>query len=177
CIRDRLLAEQVSAHLAWHGVDLRQVEWQTDNGSEFLEDAGGRGLPSTVRAFGSGHNSIPPKAHTRQSDRQTVHRLEEEEFFDREELGSVVEFWVRVTTYWCYVNRARRSRGRAGSRRDRFCDSGILNGIGRWQPCAPLTWVGCCVNPYGGTPLTRDKLSQIFFNFTPSVTTIRLAYE
>jgi transposase-like protein len=59
-----LLAERVSAHLAWHGVDLRRIEWQTDNGSEFLEDRQQRGLPSLVRALGSGHHYIPPKAHT-----------------------------------------------------------------------------------------------------------------
>jgi hypothetical protein len=32
-----LFAEQVSAHLAWHGVDLARVVWQTDNGSEFQQ--------------------------------------------------------------------------------------------------------------------------------------------
>lgn len=32
-----LLVEQVSAHLAYHGVDLGQVEWQADNGSEYLD--------------------------------------------------------------------------------------------------------------------------------------------
>ena len=58
-----LLAERVSAHLAWHGVDLSGVEWQTDNGSEFLEDDHQRGLPSLVRTLGSGHHYIPPKVH------------------------------------------------------------------------------------------------------------------
>jgi transposase len=105
-----LLAERVSAHLAWHGVDLRQVEWQTDNGSEFLEDAGQRGLPSTVRALGSGHHYIPPKAHTWQSDVETVHRLEEDEFFDREDFRSPPEFWAKITTYWRYFNLARPNR-------------------------------------------------------------------
>jgi transposase len=105
-----LLAERVSAHLAWHGVDLRQVEWQTDNGSEFLEDAHQRGLPSTVRALGSGHHYIPPKAHTWQSDVETVHRLQEDEFFDREDFRSSAEFWAKITTYWRYFNIARPNR-------------------------------------------------------------------
>ena len=105
-----LLAERVSAHLAWHGVDWRKVEWQTDNGAEFLEDAGGRGLPSTVRALGSGHHYIPPKAHTWQSDVETVHRLEEDEFFDREDFGSPAEFWAKITTYWRDFNLARPNR-------------------------------------------------------------------
>ena len=105
-----LLAERVSAHLAWHGVDLRQVEWQTDNGSEFLEDAGQRGLPSTVRALGSGHHYIPPKAHSWQSDVETVHRLQEDEFFDREDFDTEAEFWAKITTYWRYFNIARPNR-------------------------------------------------------------------
>jgi transposase-like protein len=48
------LAEQLSVHLAGHGVDLGGLVWQTDNGCEFLENQDEQGLPSTVRAgFGS----------------------------------------------------------------------------------------------------------------------------
>ena len=107
-----LLAERVSAHLAWHGVDLSGVEWQTDNGSEFLEDHQQRGLPSVVRSLGSGHHYIPPKAHTWQSDVETVHRLEEDEFFDREDFAGRPEFWDKVTTYWRYFNIARPNRNK-----------------------------------------------------------------
>jgi len=103
-------ATPTSAHLAWHGVDLSGVEWQTDNGSEFLEDAGQRGLPSTVRALGSAHHYIPPKAHTWQSDVETVHRLVEDEFFDREDFATVAEFWAKVTTYWRSFHLARPNR-------------------------------------------------------------------
>ena len=39
-----LLAERVSAHLAWHGVELRHVVWQTDNGSEFQQGRAPQGL-------------------------------------------------------------------------------------------------------------------------------------
>jgi len=107
-----LLAERVSAHLAWHGVDLTQVEWQTDNGSEFLEDDQQRGLPSLVRTLGSGHHYIPPKAHTWQSDVETVHRLQEDEFFDREDFAGRPQFWAKVTTYWRYFNIARPNRNK-----------------------------------------------------------------
>jgi hypothetical protein len=93
-------------------VDLGRVEWQTDNGSEFLEDQQQRGLPSTVRALGSGHHYIPPKAHTWQSDVETVHRLVEDEFFDREQFGSRAEFWAKVTTYWRYFNIVRPNCGK-----------------------------------------------------------------
>jgi len=105
-----LLAEYVSAHLAWNGVDLSAVEWQTDNGSEFLEDQGRRGLPSTVRDLGSDHHYIPVKAYTWQSDVETVHRLVEDEFFDRETFRSKADFWNRVTWYWYYFNISRPNR-------------------------------------------------------------------
>ncbi len=107
-----LLAERVSAHLAWHGVDLTQIEWQSDNGSEFLEDKHQRGLPSVVRALGSGHHYIPPRAHTWQSDVETVHRLQEDEFFDRETFAHPEQFWAKVSTYWRYFNVARPNRGK-----------------------------------------------------------------
>jgi hypothetical protein len=105
-----LLAERVSAHLAWHGVRLQDVEWQTDNGSEFLEHQKDHGFPSLVKAFGSGHHYIPVKAHTWQSDVETVHRLVEDEFFDRETFLSKDDFWKKLTVYWYYFNIARPNR-------------------------------------------------------------------
>jgi hypothetical protein len=107
-----LLAERVSAHLAWHGVDLSGVEWQTDNGSEFQEGSEHRGLPSAVRAMGSNHHYIPPKAYTWQSDVETVHSLQEREFFDREVFRSKADFWRKITTYWLYFNIARPNRAK-----------------------------------------------------------------
>jgi transposase len=107
-----LLAERVSAHLAWHGVDLQRVVWQTDNGSEFLQGKDQRGLPAAVRALGSQHRYIPPKAYTWQSDVETVHRLVEDEFFDRESFRDRAEFWAKATTYWHYFNLARPNRGK-----------------------------------------------------------------
>lgn len=107
-----LLAERVSAHLAWHGVELRGVTWQTDNGSEFQQNQQQQGLPAAVRALGSDHRYIPPKAYTWQSDVETVHRLVEDEFFDRECFADRTQFWKKVRTYWYYFNLARPNRGK-----------------------------------------------------------------
>ena len=107
-----LLAERVSAHLAWHGVDLGRVTWQTDNGSEFLQGKEAGGLPAAVRSFGSDHRYIPPQAYTWQSDVETVHRLVEDEFFDRESFRDRQEFWCKARTYWHYFNLARPNRGK-----------------------------------------------------------------
>jgi transposase len=106
------LAEQVSVHLAGCGVDLSGLTWQSDNGCEFLESVEERGLPSVVRALGSDHRYIPPKRYTWQSDVETVHRLVEDEFFDREDFRSPSEFWAKVRTYWRYFNLARPNRGK-----------------------------------------------------------------
>ena len=107
-----LLAEQVSAHLACHGVELDQVEWQTDNGLEFLSNQEGTGFPDTIRDMGSGHHFIPPKAHTWQSDVETIHRLVEDEFFDIEQFCSTSQFWKKINTYWLYFNLARPNSGK-----------------------------------------------------------------
>jgi len=131
-----LLAECVSAHLAWHGVDLRRVVWQTDNGSEFLENKQHRGLPATVRAFGSDHRYIPPKAYTWQSDVETVHRLVQDEFFDRESFRSPAEFWAKATTYWHYFNLARLNRGKEWQsplQIIRRCGRHIDSAVTRWR--------------------------------------------
>lgn len=106
------LAEQLSGHLALHGVDLSGLVWQTDNGCEFQENKEERGLPSTVRALGSDHRFIPPKRYTWQSDVETVHRLVEDEFFDLEKFRDRNDFFAKVTTYWSYFNLLRPNRGK-----------------------------------------------------------------
>lgn len=97
----------------------------------FLEDAHQRGLPSAVRALASGHHYIPPRAHTWQSDVETVHRLVEEEFFDREKFGSKREFWGKVTTYGTTSTWRDRIGARSGGRRCGLCDSESHDWIGR----------------------------------------------
>ena len=105
---------------ARHQKHLRHVKrhWQlfgqisTDNGSEFLENQDEQGLPSTVRALGSDHRYIPPKRYTWQSDVETVYRLVEDEFFDRESFTGPADFWRKVTTYWHYFNLVRPNRGK-----------------------------------------------------------------
>src|SRR5690349_24452571 len=74
--------------------------WQTDNGGEFKGD-----FP---KALGdSQHVRIPPAAHTYQSDVETVHRLEEDEFFDLEDFSSRGDFLAKVHTYQLYFNLVR----------------------------------------------------------------------
>jgi len=95
-----VFASRVQQHLDRYGVSLRHLVWQTDNGGEFKGD-----FP---KALGdSQHVRIPPAAHTYQSDVETVHRLEEDEFFDLETFSSRGDFLAKVHTYQLYFNLVR----------------------------------------------------------------------
>jgi hypothetical protein len=52
------------------------------------------------------------KRDTWQSDVETVHRLVEDEFFDRESFTGPTDFWRKITTYWHYFNLVRPNRGK-----------------------------------------------------------------
>jgi len=108
-----VFAERVMSHLAACGVSLEQVGFQTDNGSEYAGGQNRRGVPHgfkpTVEARGLSHAFIPPSAYTYQSDVETVHRLCEDEFFDREDFASRSHFLQKAQSYWLYFNVARRN--------------------------------------------------------------------
>ena len=96
-----LFAQRIQTHLARCGVTLRDVTWQTDNGSEFigeLQPDGSRShFPRAVTFFGSQHERIPPAAHTFQSDVETVHRLIEDEFYDLETFRHRADFLAKAS--------------------------------------------------------------------------------
>jgi len=95
-----VFASRIQQHLDRYGVSLRDLVWQTDNGGEFKGD-----FPKALGK--SQHVRIPPAAHTYQSDVETVHRLEEDEFFDLESFSSRGDFLGKVYTYQLYFNLAR----------------------------------------------------------------------
>src|SRR5208282_3428988 len=95
-----VFAARIQQHLGRYGVSLRDLVWQTDNGGEFKGD-----FPQALGD--SQHVRIPPAAHTYQSDVETVHRLEEDEFFDLETFSSRGEFLAKAHTYQLYFNLAR----------------------------------------------------------------------
>jgi transposase len=104
-----VFAARIQRHLDRYGIPLRDLVWQTDNGSEFIGGHDLKGRPTGFPpALGdSQHVRIPPAAHTYQSDVETVHRLEEDEFFDLETFTSRAEFLAKVTTYQLYFNLVR----------------------------------------------------------------------
>ena len=104
-----VFAARVQQHLARYGVCLRDLVWQTDNGSEFVggHDQDGKPTGFPAQMGDSEHVRIPPAAHTYQSDVETVHRLEQDEFFDLETFTSRGDFLAKVHTYQLYFNLVR----------------------------------------------------------------------
>jgi len=104
-----VFAARIQQHLDRWGVNLRDLAWQTDNGSEFIggHDRQGRRTGFPAALGDSQHLRIPPAAHTFQSDVETVHRLVEDEFFDLEIFSSRAEFLLKAQTYQLYFNLAR----------------------------------------------------------------------
>ena len=104
-----VFAARIQQHLDRCGVTLRDLAWQTDNGSEFIggHDPAGRRTGFPAALCDSQHLRIPPAAHTYQSDVETVHRLVEDEFFDLEEFSSRGQFLAKAQTYQLYFNLVR----------------------------------------------------------------------
>src|SRR6266478_353081 len=100
-----VFAARIQPHLARCGISLRALVWQTDNGSEFIGGDDRRGHPTGFpTALGdSQQERIPPAAPTFQSD-ETVHRLVEDEFFDRESFTGRGDFLAKAFTYQLYFN-------------------------------------------------------------------------
>ena len=106
-----LFAEIIITHLQKCGVNLKGCRIQTDNGSEFIgswqakEDSA---FTKTVQAVpGLIHQTIPPRAHTWQSDVETVHRIIEDEFYEVELFPGRGDFLAKATTYNLWFNVAR----------------------------------------------------------------------
>ena len=112
----QLFAARVQRHLDRYGVQLRDLVWQTDNGSEFIggHDPDGRPTGFPAALGDSQHVRIPPAAHTYQSDVETVHRLIEDEFFDLESFSSRADFLAKATVYQLYFNLARPNSHKGG---------------------------------------------------------------
>ena len=111
-----VFAHLVIAHLVALGFDLSRSTSQTDNGSEFVGSWQSRGPSEFTRKIesvpGSRHVTIPPGAHTWQSDVETFHNLIEVELFETERFASSQEFLDKAATYVRYFNVVRKNSGK-----------------------------------------------------------------
>lgn len=108
-----LFAQIVLAHLKACRVQLKGSRAQTDNGSEFIGSWNAKddsSFTKTVHSFnGISHTTIPPGAHTWQSDVETVHRIIEDEFYEVETFKNKQDFLNKATAYILWFNIARKN--------------------------------------------------------------------
>jgi len=114
-----LFAELLCGHLKTCGVDLTQVEIQTDNGSEFVVPYNSKNPSSAfqrspfekiIDKYKLNRSRIPPGQKTYNSDVEAFHRLIEDEFFDLEDYDSKKELLSKSYTYMQYFNLLRVNR-------------------------------------------------------------------
>jgi transposase-like protein len=111
-----LFGERILAHLSTCGVEVSQTTVQTDNGSEFAADWKAKepsGFTLAVESFGATHRTIPPGAHTWQSDVETVHNLIEDEFYRVERFRDREDFLKKAATYQLFFNVMRPNSSKA----------------------------------------------------------------
>jgi transposase len=108
-----LFAELLIAHFKSNGVALGGCTFQTDNGSEFIGSWNAKddsAFTKTIEAVtGLVHRTIPPGAHTWQSDVETAHRLIEDEFYEVEHFKGRKNFIEKAYSYNWWFNVARKN--------------------------------------------------------------------
>ncbi len=151
-----VFAARLQRHLDRYGISLRDLVWQTDNGSEFSGGHDHQGHPTGFpAALGDSQQvRIPPAAHTYQSDVETVHRLEEDEFFDLETFSSRSDFLAKVHTYQLYFNLAR-----PNSHKENLTPWQIIERLAPGSPLElcllPPVFLDYYINDSGGYDLPR----------------------
>jgi transposase len=103
-----LFAQYLNEQLLACGADLSGTIRQTDNGAEYIGHPLAKESSAYTRAVenitGQIHQTIPPAAHTFQSDVETVHNLVEMEFFELESFTDRDNFLHKATTYQLFFN-------------------------------------------------------------------------
>jgi len=102
-----LFAQILCNHFRNCDIELNDMKFQTDNGSEFIgcyrQNKTRDGFEKIVQGFGAVHKRIPNRAWSYNSDVETVHNTIEKEFFDLENFENIKDFHQRVASFQaCY---------------------------------------------------------------------------
>jgi len=104
----------VCNHLKKVGVNLSKVEFQSDNGSEFIgawnRKRGKTIYETIVQSYKAETSQIPIGRCTYNSDVEAAHRLIEDEFYDMENYKNKTNFLSKAFTYILYFNYFRKFR-------------------------------------------------------------------
>ena len=112
-----IFLDYVCQHLRGIGVDLSQVEFQTDNGSEFVGAWNSNKespFEKVARGYKAQTSRIPPGQSTYNSDVEAFHKLIQDELYDVESYENKKDFLIRAFTYILYFNYVRKFRYKAG---------------------------------------------------------------
>ena len=112
-----LFAKYVAEHLKSYGIDLATIEYQTDNGSEFIGNVNKRinrlsAFEKTLKEYKIHHGRIPPRSPYLQGDVETFHRIVEDELYEIEDYRNPAEFLGKAYAYELYFNYIRENRWR-----------------------------------------------------------------
>jgi transposase len=112
----KLFAQIIIEHLRSCGVKFCQSRFQTDNGCEFVGNWQRKSDSAFTEAVesveGLRHTTCPVRAHTWQSDVETVHRLIEDEFYEVEQFTSRWDFLSKARAYNLWFNVGRKNSGK-----------------------------------------------------------------
>jgi transposase len=134
-----IFADYVAEHLKAHGIKTAQIEFQSDNGSEYIgsvnkKTARKSAFEKVLFKHEIKHGRIPPRCSWLQGDVETFNRIVESEFFEIESFKSSEDFLGKAYSYQLYFNHIRKNRYRQSKTpleifRQRFpkVDEGVLN--------------------------------------------------
>jgi hypothetical protein len=99
-------------------IELKNVDIQTDNGSEFgakKRDINTPGFVNTIMMeFGAQHTYIPPGCSNANADVESFHATIESEFFDLESFESKKDFFRKAQAYQYFYNFVRPNFSKEG---------------------------------------------------------------
>jgi len=106
----------VMGHLKQYGIEVKEMEVQTDNGSEYIgsvrKKSGLSEFEKVVAEAEGTHTRIPPRHCTWQSDVERFNGLIEEEFFMCETFDSEEDFLAKAYAYQLFFNYERKNQWR-----------------------------------------------------------------
>jgi transposase len=119
-VNDTTTASLFAAYLCHHlkriGLNLPEVIFQTDNGSEFIGNVNKTKdtapFVKVLSFFQVPYQRIPPASCTWNSDVEAFHRLCEHDFYEVESFFSLDNFLKKAYTYLLYFNYLRKNRWR-----------------------------------------------------------------
>ena len=134
-----IFADYVANHLISYGIDTASIQWQSDNGSEFIGNVRKKinrlsRFEKILKKHKIYHNRIPPRASYLQGDVETFHNIVEDELYDIESYSNHTEFLGKAYAYLLYFNYVRENRWRDNKspvqllrEKAPHLDEGILN--------------------------------------------------